>query len=180
MLIRYLVISKPGVVQGNCGVNSNVKVLEDLEKSTAGRVEYPPLKPFQCALVIDKPFFLNVNATLWLDSLYVALTRTRTQVAFAVLEDGGKVSPEERCLIITNSTFVGEGRGSTQAIFSDDVTTNVLIEGASEVWSCTCININFSSFQTLQMSAYFEDKKSFSWCAYCSVAPCLCSGMPLI
>jgi hypothetical protein len=129
----YLAISKPGVVQGNCGSNSNVSVLKDLEKSTAGRVEYPPLKPFQCALVIDKPFLLNVNATLWLDSFYVAISRTRMHTEFSVLEDGVHTwSYEERSLFITSSTLVGEGRGSARAISSNDDYTKVWIEGATE------------------------------------------------
>jgi hypothetical protein len=120
-------------VQGNCGLNSNVSVLKDLEKSTAGRVEYPPLKPFQCALVIDKPFLLIMNGTLWLDSLYVAVTRTTMQSNFFIVEEGIPILTEleKRSLFITSSTFVGDGRGSSRAIFSHDYTTQVLIEGAT-------------------------------------------------
>jgi hypothetical protein len=120
-------------VQGNCGLNSNVSVLEDLEKSTAGRVEYPPLKPFQCALVIDKPFLLIMNGTLWLDSLYVAVARTSMQSNFFILEEGeltlNVVIPKS--LFITGSTFVGDGRGSSRAIFSTSFLLETLIEGVT-------------------------------------------------
>jgi hypothetical protein len=120
-------------VQGNCNSNSNVSVLKDLEKSTAGRVEYPPLKPFQCALVIDKPFLLVMNGTLWLDSLFVAVARTTMQSKFAILGEGQHVLKDiiGRYLYITSSTFVGDGRGSARAIFSNEPVTSVLIEGAT-------------------------------------------------
>jgi hypothetical protein len=114
-------------------LNSNVSILKDLEKSTAGRVEYPPLKPFQCALVIDKPFLLIVNGTLWLDSLYVAVSRTSMQSTFFILEEGKLIldSIVERSLFITSSTFVGDGRGSSRAIFSNSLGTEFLVEGAT-------------------------------------------------
>jgi hypothetical protein len=120
-------------VQGNCNSNSNVSVLKDLEKSTAGRVEYPPLKPFQCALVIDKPFLLVMNGTLWLDSLFVTVARTTLQSKFAILGEGQHVLKDilGRYLYITSSTFVGDGRGSARAIFSNEPVTSVLIEGAT-------------------------------------------------
>jgi hypothetical protein len=120
-------------VQGNCGLNSNVSVLKDLEKSTDGRVEYPPLKPFQCTLLIDKPFLLIMNGTLWLDSLYVAVSRTTMQSNFIIVEEGEQVlfNVDERSLFITNSTFVGDGRGSLRAIFSHDYGNRILIEGAA-------------------------------------------------
>jgi hypothetical protein len=133
MLVRHHGFTRASVVQGNCGSNSNTSVLKDLEESTAGRVEYPPLKPFQCALVIDKPLLLNMNATLWLDSLYVAITRTRMHTDFSILEDGGHAwSYDERYFFITSSTFVGEGRGSARALSSNDPYTMVWIEGATE------------------------------------------------
>jgi hypothetical protein len=119
-------------MQGNCGASSNVSLLQDLEKSTSGRVEYPPLKPFQCVLVIDKPFLLNYNATLWLDSLYVAMSRTRAMSEFAVLQHGNDIYPavvEGNPMYITSSTFVGEGRGNAWAISSHAVSSVYLIEG---------------------------------------------------
>jgi hypothetical protein len=120
-------------VQGNCGLNSNVSVLKDLEKSTAGRVEYPPLKPFQCALVIDKPFLLIMNGTLWLDSLYVAVSRTSMQSNFFIIEEGERVLSDfdERSLFITSSTFVGDGLGSSRAIFSKAYSNEFFIEGGT-------------------------------------------------
>jgi hypothetical protein len=110
-----------------------VSVLKDLEKSTAGRVEYPLLKPFQCALMIDKPFLLIMNGTLWLDSLYVAVSRTTMQSNFFSLEEGILTlnSIFERSLFITSSTFVGDGRGSSRAFFSNDFTNEILIEGVT-------------------------------------------------
>jgi hypothetical protein len=125
-------------------LNSNVSVLDDLDKVTAGRVELPPLKPFQCALVIDKPFLLIMNGTLWLDSLYVAVSRTRVQSKFSILEEGKHVLNEYdgRSLFITSSTFVGDGRGSARAIFSSSPSTKILIEGVTQfclahAFSCT-------------------------------------------
>jgi hypothetical protein len=120
-------------VQGNCGLNSNVSVLKDLETSTAGRVEYPPLKPFQCALVIDKPFLLIMNGTLWLDSLYVAISRTSMQSSFVILAEGVLTWNLilDRSLFITSSTFVGDGRGSSRAIFSNNYSSRIFIEGAT-------------------------------------------------
>jgi hypothetical protein len=119
-------------LQGNCGASSNVSLLQDLEKSTSGRVEYPPLKPFQCVLVIDKPFLLNYNATLWLDSLYVAISRTRVMSEFAVIQHGNYIYPaidEGHPMYITSSTFVGEGRGNAWAISSHATSSSYLIEG---------------------------------------------------
>jgi hypothetical protein len=122
-----------GAMQGNCGASSNVRLLQDLETSTSGRVEYPPLKPFQCVLVIDKPFLLNYNATLWLDSLYVAISRTRAMSEFAVIQHGNYIFPEtaegRNSMYITSSTFVGEGRGNAWAIASHASHSSHLIEG---------------------------------------------------
>jgi hypothetical protein len=120
-------------MQGTCGASSNVRVLTDLDNSTGGRVEYPPLKPFQCALVIDKPFLHSMNTTLWLDSLYVAFTRARAQPDFSIIQHGGlSYGPTQvggKALYITSSTFVGEGRGSARAILSMEASAKVLIEG---------------------------------------------------
>jgi hypothetical protein len=139
-------------VQGNCGTSSQLWLLRDLEKSTAGRVEYPPLQSYQCVLLIDKPFLLNLNATLWLDSLYFAVTRTKVQSEFAILQYGHLSSPTiakehfddrpteaqgETTLVagvvpmyITSTTFVGEGRGSTWALATFVSSASFLIEGA--------------------------------------------------
>jgi hypothetical protein len=123
-------------VQGNCGASSNLSILSDLEESTAGRVEYPPLKPFQCVSLIDKPLLQRRDAPLWLDSLYIALTRTRMQAYFSILENGkldvGKGWDPDVPLYITNSTFVGEGRGSARAISTAQFWRQTLIEGATE------------------------------------------------
>jgi hypothetical protein len=136
-----------GDVQGNCGSTSRLWLLAELEKSTAGRVEYPPLRPYQCVLVIDKPFLFNLNATLWLDSLYIAVSRTKSQSNFTILHftpsttaeyfDGRKLGAKTsifptnlaRPMYITSSTFVGEGRGSTRATFMSG--SSLFIEGSN-------------------------------------------------
>jgi hypothetical protein len=121
------------MLQGNCGARSNITLLKDLEQSTAGRVEYPPLKPFQCVLVIDKPFLWNNNATLWLDNLFVAISRTRVLSDFSILQHGTYQSPEGvpgRSMYITSSTFVGEGRGSASALSTFVSSASFYIEGA--------------------------------------------------
>jgi hypothetical protein len=110
-----------------------VSRLRDLETSTAGRVEYPPLKPYQCVLVIDRPLLWNSNATLWLDNLYVAVTRTKIASEFSILQYGGFIRAEGssgRSMYITSCTFVGEGRGNAWAIASLASHASFLIEGA--------------------------------------------------
>jgi hypothetical protein len=99
-------------------------------------VEYPPLKTFQCVLLIDKPFLHNVNTTLWVDNLYIAVARTRTQPDFSILEHGNVAfGPRQvggKSLYITSSTFVGEGRGSARAILAQEPSARVLVEGGKE------------------------------------------------
>jgi hypothetical protein len=135
----------PWFVQGNCGADSQLSLLKDLQQSTAGRVEYPPLKPFQCVLVISKPLLWNNNATLWLDSLYLAITRTKVESDFSIIQYGNYLAPEgvpARSMYITSSTFVGEGRGSARAIATFEASAAFLIEGAKPVLrtdTCTLI-----------------------------------------
>jgi hypothetical protein len=168
--------SKSGDVQGNCGSNSNMSVLEDLEVSTAGRVEYPPLKPFQCALVIDKPFLLVMNGTLWLDSLYVAVARTKVQSKFAILSEGQHILEYSigRHLYITSLTFVGDGRGSARAIFSNESNTYALIEGAADfrlAHAFTNTSLAVRRYQITYLCGTIINQ---------SVRPSLCCRLPLL
>jgi hypothetical protein len=113
-----------------------VEILQDLENSTGGRVEYPPLKPFQCVLVIDKPFLWRNNATVWLDNLYIAVSRTKVMSDFSILQYGSSQSAEGipgRSMYITSSTFVGEGRGSAWVIASYEGSASYFIEGVISI-----------------------------------------------
>jgi hypothetical protein len=115
-----------------------VSIFQDLKLSTAGRVEYPPLIPFQCALVIDKPLLWNNNATLWLDRVYVAISRTKVMSEFSILEYGTYANPlgePGRSVYITSSTFVGEGRGCARVISSFVSSASFFMEGAGAVSS---------------------------------------------
>jgi hypothetical protein len=135
-LITALSLSDKGIVQGNCGASSNMSVLKDLEQSTAGRVEYPPLKPFQCVLVIDKPFLWRNNATMWLDSLYIAVSRNKVMSDFSILQYGSFQHSEGipgRSMYITSSTFVGEGRGNAWLIANYEGSSSYFIEGEISV-----------------------------------------------
>lgn len=120
-------------MQGNCDPGTPQSLLEDMAVSTAGRVEYPPLKPFQCVLLMDKPFLWNNNATLWLDNLYLAVSRTQVGPQFSMIEYGTYGLPlgaNGKALYITDSAFVAEGRGSARAVQANEASTSVLIEGA--------------------------------------------------
>jgi hypothetical protein len=135
-LITALSLLDEGIVQGNCGASSNKSVLEDLEQSTAGRVEYPPLKPLQCVFLIDKPFLWRNNATMWLDSLYIAVSRTKVMSDFSILQYGSFQLSEGipgRSMYITSSTFVGEGRGNAWMIANYEPSASYFIEGVISV-----------------------------------------------
>jgi hypothetical protein len=137
MHFQYIEVLDSAHLQGNCGASSNVTLVKELVRSTSGRVEYPPLRPFQCVLVVDKPFLHNTNAAqLWLDNLYVAVTRTRVQPELSIIRHGGFSIEQNqvggKSLFITSSTFVGEGRGSSRAILSLDNSAGLLIEGVTQ------------------------------------------------
>ena len=103
-----------------------------MQRATEGRVEYPPLTPFQCVLLFDKPLLWNHNATLWVDRLYLAVARTQVESRFVMMQYGNYFlgdAERGRAMYFTNTTFVGEGRGSARAIATFESGASVLIEG---------------------------------------------------
>lgn len=137
-------------MQGNCGPKVPANLLETLPMLTEGRVEYPPLEPLQCAIVMDKPFLWNNNCTLWIDKIYFAMARTKVESDFSILQYGNDRRPEgvpSNSLYVTNSSFVGEGRGSARAIATFEHSTSVMVEG-------TCLFISFV-FRVLKLIIAF-------------------------
>lgn len=124
-------------MQGNCGGRSDseaVALIRSLPELTAGRVEYPPVKPFQCVLVIDKPFLWHNDGYLWIDNIYVALTRDTVFQDFSMLQHGNSeknIGIPGNSVYVTNVTFVGEGRGDARAIHTGAQKASVLVEGAA-------------------------------------------------
>lgn len=110
--------------------------MDALEGATAGRVEYPPLEAWQCVLLMDKPLLWNHNATLWLDRLYLAVARTQVDSQFVMVQYGTHFVGDAvggRAMYVTNTTFVGEGRGSARAIGTFEAGASVLLQGARVV-----------------------------------------------
>lgn len=119
-------------MQGNCNTTADRAVLVSMTEATAGRVEYPPLQPFQCVLMMDKPFLWDNNSTVWLDHLYFAVARDAVDADFVMLQYGTFFFADGvpgHSVYITDSTFVGGGLGSTRAVATFEAGASVLIEG---------------------------------------------------
>lgn len=131
------------VVQGNCtsrSGNQTEALVRQLPELTAGRVEYPPLKPFQCVLVIDKPFLWHNNGSLWIDNIYLAVSRKNVMPEFSMVQYGSLKHHLDgvggNSIYITNTTFVGEGRGDARAIHSGEKKASILVEGVLSTVAC--------------------------------------------
>jgi hypothetical protein len=121
-------------VQGNCAnVDANsTAFVEQLPVLTAGRVEYPPLKPYQCVLLVNKSFLLVNNGSTWFDNLFLAVARNKAVPNMRLLEYGsylGEFTGRKQQTFLTNVTFAGEGRGTMLAL-GNTKSSSMLVQGA--------------------------------------------------
>lgn len=74
------------------------------------------------------------DGNLWIDNLYFAVSRERTFPGLTMLQYGVyevEYGKPENHLYITNTTFVGEGRGSQRALSIEQQRISLLAEGSA-------------------------------------------------
>lgn len=130
-------------MQGNCSPEAvGTALLQQLPSLISGRVHLPPLKPLQCLLLTQATPFLSVKGSLWIDNLYLSAVRRYAAPELSMIQYAAEVEldPESRVhvvsgevgqpMFVTNTTFVGEGRGSVRAIDVRKPELSVLVQGA--------------------------------------------------
>lgn len=119
--------------QGNCDVPDGAAAL-NLPADVAA--DMLPLKPRQCLLVVSETWLMVNGGHLWVDNLYLKLSRQLARPNFVFITagalDGQQSWPSIRRsdMFITGVTFQGEHRGSARAIVCDIIAASFLADGA--------------------------------------------------
>lgn len=99
------------MLQANCTEPDAATALRLSEADAAGLL---PLKPFQCLLLVGHTWLMVNSGTMWLDNLYLRLSRTAVQPRFAFVQAGLPAPRQARelfrdvSIFATNVTFQSE------------------------------------------------------------------------
>lgn len=120
-------------LQGNC---SNPDVADVLELPAAEAATLLPLKPRQCAILVNETFLMVNGGSLWVDNLYLKSRRTRVSSRhFAFLAAGEETKyplygVQRSDVYVSNVTLQSEPRRAARGIVLGEIESSALITGA--------------------------------------------------
>lgn len=130
-------------MQGNC---SSASAVTTLHAALSDKVTILPLKPHQCMLVVATSWLVVGEGAVWVDNVYLHLSRDQVQPDMAFISAGtpvaaiaapqgavAKTSSKGVSVFMTNTTLQGEGRGAAQGLASAGSAVKLLVNG---VLSC--------------------------------------------
>ena len=142
-------------VQGNCAVSDPVEALELTPDVAADLL---PLKPRQCLVVVSQTWLMINSGNLWVDNVYLKLSRRLARPNFAFVT-AGALNAEytwpnivRSTTFLTGITFHGEHRGNARGIIADITAAAVAVDGAQTHILQTSI-WNIPALQTPLISA---------------------------
>ena len=129
-------------LQGNCSDSDPVAALG---LSVEVYSNLLPLKPRQCLLVVSKTWLMVNSGQIWIDNLYLKLSRRQVEPSFAFVTIG---SPSRFTDVTFNSTvgqsdtyltgitFHGEHRGNARGVNCDVLLASFLVDGTVRNEEC--------------------------------------------
>jgi len=134
-------------VQGNCSQADPVSAL-DLGNTDSAGLGLLPLKPYQCLVIVSKPWLevtrawqsevADTQGSVWVDNLYLRLSRKQMYPKFAFItvgrDYGGSSMESPASAFVTNVTFHAEQAHSgtmrsAMAVFTGEWHSQVYLDG---------------------------------------------------
>lgn len=91
------------IVQGNCSEPAEPAALDLADEEVPTLI---PLKPRQCLLLFDAPLLMINSGRVWVDNLYLKLTRSRAHPGVAFIAAGAARNKFRWPLIARSDTYV--------------------------------------------------------------------------
>ena len=129
-------------MQGRCSASIPAEGLEVTQAEIDGLTA---VKPGQCVVLVDNTWLMFNNGTLWLDNVYVKVTRQKTVPNFAFITAGVQVGTERDGIgsysglisgtkvYLTRVTFHSEQQHNAVAVSAVTPSASFLISGAHHV-----------------------------------------------
>lgn len=99
-----------------------------------------PLKLRQCLLLMDQSWLVVNKGSIWVDNLYLKLSRTMVQPEFAFITAGvlslGPPEIDRSDIYVTATTFHGEHRGTAYGIICEFTEVTIYADGAHHYLPC--------------------------------------------
>ena len=120
-------------MQGNC---TDPDPSATLSLSAAESASLLPLRPYQCMVFFHDTFLMVNNGKLWIDNLYLRVSKKQTRPTMAFISLGREdsdpvvtsVSPGHT--YVTRTTFQPDGQGTTIGITADTSDCTLMVDGA--------------------------------------------------
>ena len=120
-------------LQGNCADSDAVEALQLTADVAADLL---PLKPRQCLLVVSQTWMMVNGGHLWIDNVYLKLSRHLVRPNFSFVTAGALNAENDwpqvsrSTTFLTGITFQGEQRGNARGVVTDIASSAVAVEGA--------------------------------------------------
>ena len=123
-------------LQGNCSSPNPVDAL-NLTRDVSD--DLLPLKPHQCLLIVSKTWLMVNSGQVWIDNLYLKLSRRQAEPSFAFVTIGSPYRSSAYTFFnstvgqsdtyLTGVTFHGEHRGNARGVHCGVTLSSILVDG---------------------------------------------------